>query len=173
MQHTPPVVKNLVIINALMLIVKLLGGGRFLGIPLDSALGLHFIASPAFEPWQLVTHMFMHGDFWHLFMNMFGLFMIGSPLEYRWGSKRFLNFYLLCGLGGAALNMAAQAWDYQSLAQGLGAERIEAVREQGRSALVSLWHGGQGFGDAAMNRLAGILYTPMMGASGAIFGILA
>lgn len=173
LQHTPTVVKNLVIINAIVLGVKVIGNGRFLGLHLDSALGLHFVGSPAFEPWQLVTHMFMHGDFWHLFMNMFGLFMLGSPLEYHWGSRRFLNFYLLCGLGGAALNMAVQGWEYNQLAQVMSAGDIEQVREQGRMAMVSLWMGGPGFGDGAMNAMASILYTPMVGASGAIFGILA
>ncbi len=147
LQHTPTVVKNLVIINAIVLLVKYLGQGRFLGHHMDSLLGLHFMGSPEFEPWQLVTHMFMHGDFWHLFMNMFGLFMLGSPLEYHWGSKRFLNFYLLCGLGGAALNMGVQAWELGRLAeQGTVAANLEIGR---------------------------ILYTPMVGASGAIFGILA
>lgn len=173
LQNTPTVVKNLVIINAIVLLVKVVGGGRFLGFHMDSVLGLHFVSSPAFEPWQLVSHMFVHGDFWHLFMNMFGLFMLGSPLEYQWGSKRFLNFYLLCGLGGAALNLAVQGWEFNQLAQLVSAEDMNEVREHGRAALYSLWMGGNGFGDDAMNQLAGILYTPMVGASGAIFGILA
>ena len=147
LQHTPTVVKNLVIINAIILLVKMIGHGSFLGFDMDRTLGLHFMSSPAFEPWQIVTHMFMHGDFWHLFMNMFGLFMLGSPLEYHWGSKRFLNFYLLCGLGGAALNMGAQAWELNAIAN-------EASLMSGFEA-------------------ARILYTPMVGASGAIFGILA
>lgn len=147
LQHTPTVVKNLVIINAIILLVKLIGHGQLLGFDMDRVLGLHFPAAPDFRPWQFVTHMFMHGDFWHLFMNMFGLFMLGSPLEYHWGSKRFLNFYLLCGLGGAALNTAVQAWELNSLAQqGTMMANLEAAR---------------------------ILYTPMVGASGAIFGILA
>jgi len=173
LQHTPTVVKNLVIINAIVFGVKLISDGRFLGLDMDEALGLHYVGSPAFKPWQLVTHMFMHGSLGHIFMNMFGLFMLGSPLEYHWGSKRFLNFYLLCGLGGALLNTGVQAWEFNQLAQGMTAAEIDQVKEQGRLAMMSLWNGGSGFGDSAMNQMSAILYTPMVGASGAIFGILA
>ena len=173
LQHTPTVVKNLVIINAIVFGVMLIGDGRFLGMDMTETLGLHYIGSPAFEPWQLITHMFMHGGLSHIFMNMFGLFMIGSPLEYHWGSKRFLNFYLICGLGGAALNIGVQAWEYEQLAQWLSVDQIEQVREHGRAALVDLVMGGEGFRNEAMNQMAGILHTPMVGASGAIFGILA
>jgi membrane associated rhomboid family serine protease len=57
-----------------------------------------------FQPWTVITYMFAHGDFWHLFFNMLGLFFFGPPLEARWGSKEFIKFYLICGLGGAALS---------------------------------------------------------------------
>ncbi|HEX7091011.1 MAG TPA: rhomboid family intramembrane serine protease [Longimicrobiales bacterium] len=57
-----------------------------------------------FEPWTLVTYMFVHGSFWHLFFNMLALFFFGPPLEERWGSREFLKYYLICGLGGAALS---------------------------------------------------------------------
>lgn len=170
--HTPTVVKNLVIINVIIYGVKFIGQGRFLGMDMDATLGLHYITSPEFRPWQLVTYMFMHGGFWHLFMNMFGLFMLGSPLEYRWGSKRFLTYYMICGLGAVALNMGVQAWEYGQLTTGLSGSDIALVRMDGQAALQDLWYGGAGFGDGAMNQLAALLFTPMVGASGAIFGIL-
>ncbi|MEX1131661.1 MAG: rhomboid family intramembrane serine protease, partial [Flavobacteriales bacterium] len=78
----PPVVKNLLIINGLMFLLKLSLGTDALGRnTLDGILGMHYIGSPLFKPWQLVTHMFMHGDFGHLFLNMFALFMFGGSIE--------------------------------------------------------------------------------------------
>jgi membrane associated rhomboid family serine protease len=56
------------------------------------------------QPWGVVTYMFVHGGFWHLFFNLLGLFFFGPPIEDRWGSKEFIKFYLICGLGGAALS---------------------------------------------------------------------
>jgi len=173
LQHTPTVVKNLVIINAILFGVMLISNGNFMGIDMVDALAMHYVGAPSFEPWQLITHMFMHGGVGHIFMNMFGLFMLGSPLEYHWGSKRFLNFYLICGLGGAALNMGVQAWEFNQLAAVMSEDSIEQVREYGRAALVNLWRGGAGFESEAMNAMAEIMFTPMVGASGAIFGILA
>ena len=88
----PVVVKNLLLINVIAYLLKFTGLGNFGGVDMDTLFGLHYFASPLFKPWQLVTHMFMHGGFGHLFMNMLGLFMLGPPLEYRWGSQRFLSF---------------------------------------------------------------------------------
>ena len=62
------------------------------------------------QPWTVITYMFVHGDFWHLFFNMLALFFFGPPLEERWGSREFLKYYLICGLGGAALSFAF-AWN--------------------------------------------------------------
>ena len=170
--NTPTVVKNLVIINAIILLLDEVGGGKFLGLDVSRTLGLHFIASPDFKPWQLVTYMFVHGSFFHLLGNMFGLFFLGAPLEYRWGSKRFLTYYMICGLGAAVLNMGVQWWEYANIVQYLDAEQIGLVKTQGLEALNNLYMGGQGFGDDAMNALSASLFTPMVGASGAVFGIL-
>lgn len=161
--NTPTVVKNLVIINALFYLVKTLGNGMFLGQHMDTLLGLHYISSPDFRPWQLVTHMFMHGGFWHLFMNMFGLFMLGSPLEYRWGSKRFLTYYGICGIGAGLLYLGVQAFDYNALMAQLSPEQVAQVRLQGHDHL---------FDNDAMNSLAQLFFTDLVGASGAIFGLL-
>lgn len=69
---------------------------------------LFYPESPFFKPWQLVTHMFMHGGFSHIFFNMFALWMFGSIIEQRFGAKRFLIYYFICGLGAAACHMAVQ-----------------------------------------------------------------
>jgi rhomboid-like protein len=163
LESTPTVVKNLVIINALFFLVKFLGNGMFLGQDMDGLLGLHYLTSPEFRPWQLVTHMFMHGDIWHLFFNMFGLFMLGAPLEYRWGSQRFLTFYMICGLGAALIYLGVQALDYVQVVGQLSPEQVEMVRRDGQQDM---------FNNSAMNHLAGLYFIDLVGASGAIFGVL-
>ncbi len=99
-QILPPVIKNLLIINTLLLIAKFVLSSSF-NIELSEILGLHFFFASDFRPYQLITYMFMHGDFFHLLSNMFALWMFGSTLENFWGGKRFLTFYLITGLGAA------------------------------------------------------------------------
>ncbi|HCX99717.1 MAG TPA: DUF1751 domain-containing protein, partial [Bacteroidales bacterium] len=101
-QNIPPVVKNLIIINAIMLLATYVLGT--MGIDLNRILGLYYFGSPSFKPLQLVTHIFMHGGITHLFFNMFALFMFGRILEQVWGSKRFFIYYFFTGLGAAALH---------------------------------------------------------------------
>jgi membrane associated rhomboid family serine protease len=156
-------VKNLVIINALFFLVKFLGNGMFLGQDMDSLLGLHFLSSPEFRPWQLVTYMFMHGGFGHLFFNMFGLLMLGSPLEYRWGSQRFLTYYAICGIGSAAIYLGIQSIEHVQLLSELSMEQIAMVKRDGEQYV---------FNDSAMNSLAQLYFVDLVGASGAIFGVL-
>ncbi len=96
----PDVVKNLLIINGLMFLASNVLISSF-GINLWDQFGLHWIGSEKFEPYQLVTYMFMHGDFGHLFFNMFAVWMFGAAIENTWGQKRFLTYYLLTGLGAA------------------------------------------------------------------------
>lgn len=109
----PPVVKNLIIINALMFILTLVLEN--MGIDLRRILGLHLWISPQFEPYQIVTHMFMHGSFMHLFMNMFSLWMFGSVLENLWGGRRFLLYYLITGLGASLLYSVVNYWEVHEL----------------------------------------------------------
>ncbi len=99
----PPVIKALLITNtAVFLIVRFLGafrlGGLYLSELFNTYLGLMPL-SAGFYPWQLITYQFMHADFWHLFFNMFfGLWMFGMEVEHTWGSRKFLTFYLMCGV---------------------------------------------------------------------------
>ena len=95
----PPVVKNLLIINGLFYLASLVLESR--GIDLTDRLGLHYFAASDFQPYQLITYMFMHGSFMHLFFNMFALWMFGNTLENYWGPKRFLTYYLITGVGAA------------------------------------------------------------------------
>ena len=87
-----PVVKNLVIINTLVFLAQSAMPG------LEPLLMGHYPLGANFEPWQVITHMFMHGSLTHIFFNMFALVVFGSALERAWGSKRFLQYYMLCGI---------------------------------------------------------------------------
>ncbi|HMP92941.1 MAG TPA: rhomboid family intramembrane serine protease, partial [Phnomibacter sp.] len=119
-QILPVIIKNLIIINALVFLAQItldgVGPGTDLAIrtgKIADTFALHNLQSPLFKPWQLLTHMFMHGSLIHLFFNMFGLWMFGSILENLWGPQRFLVFYLLCGIGAAMLHLGF-LW-YESL----------------------------------------------------------
>ena len=97
--NIPPVVKNLLMINTIMLVATYI----FSDV-MYQKLGLFYPASPLFKPYQFITHMFMHGNFVHLFFNMYALWIFGCALEYVWGSKRFLLFYMATGLGAAVFH---------------------------------------------------------------------
>ena len=103
-QILPPVVKNLLIINVLLFIATGVLNAPPFNIDLTNILGLHYWESDLFKPWQIVTYMFMHGNIPHILFNMFAVWMFGSHIENRWGSKRFLNYYLLTGFGAAFLH---------------------------------------------------------------------
>lgn len=100
----PHVVKHLLIINGIFFLAKLLLSTR--GIDLDSIFGLHYFAASDFKIWQIITYMFMHGNFGHIFFNMFALWMFGSTIERAWGGKRFLIYYLITGIGAAIIHYA-------------------------------------------------------------------
>jgi membrane associated rhomboid family serine protease len=99
----PPVVKNLLIINGLMLLAAY-SFKESIGVDFWEIFGLHYFESDKFSPYQIVTYMFMHGDLTHIFFNMFAVWMFGSAIENAWGSKRFLIYYLLTGFGAAILH---------------------------------------------------------------------
>lgn len=146
----PVVVKNLLIINALLFLADF-ALARF-GIDLSNTLGLHFFMASDFRPWQLLTYMFMHGNFSHLFFNMFALWMFGATLENIWGPKRFLLFYILCGLGAGLMQE--------------GVQYIEYVTSLSQYQNVNLG-GGQ---IIPMSQY--LNYMTTVGASGAIYGLL-
>ena len=98
----PTVVKNILILNGLFFLATI--ALNSMNLDLYDIFGLHYWTSNKFEIWQIISHMFMHGDFTHLFFNMFAVWMFGTQLENLWGSKRFLKYYLLTGLGAAILH---------------------------------------------------------------------
>ncbi len=98
----PPVVKNLLVINGIFFLATYLADLK--GVHLSSIFGMHIIGSSDFRPWQIITYMFIHGSFGHLFFNMFALWMFGSAVENVLGSKRVLIYYLVTGIGAAAIH---------------------------------------------------------------------
>lgn len=134
----PTVTKNLVAINILMFIATLINENFMV-----ANFAMFYPASPFFKPWQILTHMFMHGGFWHIFFNMYSLLMFGSILERSLGPKKFLIFYFVTGLGAAALHTGVE-W---------------------MQARVFIANG-------AAQAYQALLMTPTLGASGAIYGVL-
>ena len=146
----PVVVKNLLIINGILFLADVVMA-RF-GIDLSNILGLHFFMASDFHAYQLFTYMFMHGNFSHLFFNMFALWMFGATLENIWGTKRFLLYYILCGLGAGLVQE--------------GVQHIEYVVKLSQYQSVNMG-GGQIIPMAQY-----LNYMTTVGASGAIYGLL-
>ena len=144
----PPVTRNLIIINTLILIIT-----SFSKNFMYETFALFYPASPFFHWWQPVTHMFMHGGFGHLFFNMFTLYMFGSVLERVWGGKKYLLFYMVTGLGAALLHT--------------GVEWLQTLHWQH-----IIQTGDPSAAIAATQSMRAMLTTPTVGASGAIYGLL-
>lgn len=164
----PPVTKNLIIINVIVWLaqVVLLRSG----IDLTDRFGLYYMGSEGFRIYQFVTYMFLHdaGSFMHVFSNMFAVFMFGRLLEQVWGSKRFLTYYFVTGIGAALIQMLVYFLRIQSLQSGLSDEAIAQVYSQGYSLLQQHMN----FSDPSLGNLNMMLNTVTVGASGAVFGIL-
>lgn len=111
-QRTTPIVLNLIIINTLVYVAQVAFGGMEQLNKVNDLFALHHYKSTEFKPHQLLTHMFMHGSFFHLLFNMLGLWMFGTMIERVWGPKRFLTFYLICGLGAGLAQMGSYIYDF-------------------------------------------------------------
>lgn len=154
MNNITPVVKNLLIINILFFAATWLF--ELQGFDLTTYLAVYYFDSPLFKVWQPISYMFMHGNTMHIFFNMFTLFSFGSILEAHWGGKRFINFYLITGLGALALQWAVQAFE------------VAQITGSPFNNLQTLTVGSQD----DLRALGEIYFTRMVGASGAIFGLL-
>lgn len=135
---------------------------------LVTILGLHYPSSSAFRPYQLITYMFMHGSFMHLFFNMFALWMFGNTLENYWGSKRFLIYYMVTGLGAALIQFLVTYLRLADLYEQVSPELLEMIATQGAELLQT----NRNFIDPAAAQINAMVNSPMVGASGAVFGIL-
>lgn len=110
MNNLPTVTKNLLIINVLCFF-GIIVAKRY-GIDVEALLGLHFFLADTFNPAQLITYMFMHANFQHIFFNMFAVWMFGRVLEQVWGPRRFLFYYILCGIGAALIQEGVYYMEY-------------------------------------------------------------
>lgn len=181
-----PVTKNLLILNIAMFILTLFFQYQGEGIDLGSLLGAHYFGTPLFEPYQLVSHFFMHGGPLHIFMNMYILVMFGSFLERIWGPKRFFFIYVASALGSIILYNSVGYFQIMEYKQIIGSDEIMAgvnglIRERGYSleTINEIRQYVFEHGATSMMQLDAITeytiksYTPLVGASGAIFGIMA
>lgn len=112
----PTVTKNIIIINALLFLASLVA--HKYNIDLNNLLGLHFFMADKFNPYQLATYMFMHASWSHVFFNMFAVWMFGRILEQEWGPKRFLLYYLVCGIGAGLVQELVQYIHYETVLSG-------------------------------------------------------
>ncbi|MCX2493963.1 rhomboid-like protein [Pedobacter terrae] len=161
--YIPPVVKNLLIINVLFFVASYL----LTTLHLDDRLAVYYFDSPKFQIWQPISYMFMHGGIAHIFFNMFALYSFGSILESRWGGKKFIIFYFITGLGALALQWAVQAYEVHQI--------IGSATNNGKINLNALFQGEFNTSQLSMAQavtLRSIYFGGMVGASGAIFGLL-
>lgn len=168
MMNVTETVKQLIIINILFFI-----GTLIVGDPAYHILAMYFPENQDFHGWQIISHMFMHGGFMHIFFNMFALFSFGSALEHFWGSQKFLFFYVSCGLGAAILHTGINYYYFNDVISILGEHGFQ------KDDVLKLLNQGQ------INTSWQTILTPseyqnfisafvgtVVGASGAIYGIV-
>ncbi len=165
-QAIPPVVKNLLIINGLLLLATF--ALERLNIDLTDYLGMFFPLSKSFMPHQFITSMFMHANITHLLFNMFALFMFGKVLETVWGGKRFLIYYMITGIGAVVLHSLVQYIQAYPILQNISHQDLNYVLNEGKEALMM----GKNFTNPELAKLNLIYNVPTVGASGAVLGIL-
>ena len=155
-----PAVKNIIIINVLIYLACFVVPG------LNDALTGYYFASPNFRPWQIVTHMFMHSmdDFTHIFFNMYALYLFGTALENYWGTKRFVIYYMVCGVGAFFLHMGVNFLEIQKIIQSLSTSEVNDVMERNPE----FWS----HYNSHMKDLYHAINSGVVGASGAVFGVL-
>ena len=182
LSNIPQVTKNILILNILFFVLKYFFQSK--GIDLDSLLGAHYINSPLFQPYQVVTHFFMHADFFHIFFNMWLFVMLGGFLERLWGPKRFFIFYIASALGAFALYNIIGFYQINELKSQLTSvvdmeyinhilrssstnNVINDLNEYVRTLPIepSLFQ--------QLENYISLSLTPMIGASGAVFGVMA
>ncbi len=172
MRRFPTVVQVLLTANIAVFVAMYLVRGNLQ--PAISNFALFFHLNENFRPLQLLSHMFMHGGLAHLAFNMFAVYSFGRTLEQLWGPRRFAEFYLLCGVGAAAIHLLVSWLQFIGLQErlidaGLTANQIQMFIELGRTP--------PGYNPpdvrSMLLEMDAIFYSPMLGASGALYGVLA
>lgn len=162
LSNLPTVTKNLLIINVVCFV------GSMIFENSTRLFGVYYPDSPFFNVWQIITYMFMHGGFTHIFFNMFSLVMFGPIIEQVLGSKRFLNFYLLTGIGALVLQFGVQAFEVYQIAGVVNPS--SSLKFDMISGMV--YSDSPTISQAGLGTLVSIYNTPLVGASGAIYGLL-
>lgn len=158
--NLPTVTKNLLIINIICFI------GSMIFSQATNFFGVFYPDSPFFKIWQVITYMFMHGGFAHIFFNMFALVMFGGVIERILGPKKFLNYYLICGLGALVLQYGIQAIEVYNIAGTVRASQF--LNFNFTTGMVST---NLPISQDQLGTLLSIYGTPLVGASGAIYGL--
>lgn len=165
--NMPPVVKNLLLLNVVMFIITVIG--EMQGIQLTRLLGGYVFNSPYFEPYQMVTHFFMHGGLFHIFFNMFALVIFGSVLEQVWGAKRFFIFYVVTALGAFIVHQLVGYFEVKSLERelvenGFNLYQVkDLVQDNMSKGLIST--------NPLLRDYQVGIGIPVVGASGAVYGV--
>lgn len=165
----PQVTKNILLLNIMFFVVTMVLDTQ--GINLKEILGAHYVTTQFFQPFQIVTHFFMHDGFLHIFFNMWLFVMLGGFLEQLWGAKRFFIFYIACAMGGFVLYNAIGIYEIQSLKEQLismeyNLDDVDSMISNGQYLKFD-FENNRVYHDYLMKSV-----TPMVGASGAIFGIM-
>ena len=167
MNNMTDTVKQLLIINVLFFI------GSYFVPQANELLSLHYFESDGFKFWQPITHMFMHGSLMHIFFNMFALVSFGSALEHFWGAKKFLFFYLSCGIGAALIHSGVNYYHFYDglnvlLSHNVDKGQIIELLNQGKYD--TSWI--EFISQSELEKMYSSYLTPAVGASGAIYGLL-
>ena len=168
MMNITPVVKQLLIINIIFFI-----GTQFAGPASYDILAMVYVENPKFQFWQILSHMFMHGSVTHIAFNMFALYSFGSALEQTWGGQKFLFFYISCGLGSVVLHTLVNYFMFENAAANLianGITRSEIIGTLSEGQYRVIWN--EYLNPAQLQSLIDSFTTPVVGASGAIYGLL-
>ena len=168
MRNVTETVKQLIIINVLFFVGTLL-----LGDVAYKFLALYFPENSYFHFWQPITHMFMHGGYMHIFFNMFALYSFGSALEHFWGAKKFLFFYISCGLGAALVNTAINYYNFQEGLNTLvanGFQKAEILQILSEGKINTQWQELLSVSD--FQNFTSAYLGSVVGASGAIYGTI-
>ncbi len=159
-------IKHLIIINVIMFVATQMIGHRMIDL-----FAMHYPTNPNFRIWQPLTHMFMHGGIMHIVFNMYGLWIFGSPLEQRWGKNKFLFFYFAAGLGAVLIYTGVQYYQFTAgmqtfLNAGFDQEAVMQGIKSGSIYAPENLH-------ETFKQMSMVYLTPMLGASGAVYGLLA
>jgi len=170
LNNIPQVTKNILILNIMFFVATLILETQ--GINLISQFGAHYVNSTLFQPFQIVTHFFMHGNFFHIFFNMWLFVMLGAYLEKIWGPKRFFIFYIATALGAFGLYNVIGVYELEVLKeqlinQGFDLNEVNGMIKNSEYNPVA-YETNKIYHEYVVNS-----YTPMVGASGAVFGIMA